>query len=568
MLVLVVFGKILLCSGNNKIKKGNMKKVPIILTTGLLVSGLNCSVMALENRDVTSAIPNQVIEPALEFRMTNPTGNMIDFKFDGRDRDLRMRKFLIASYDFPRFSQRMVEERLTELGTMKEPSWTRRIRDLTPDLKPSKEVQEGPVQIDTYSQFFGNNPGLFYYAAQIQKGSEEPYWIRGKIDYRLCSYYSNHSIHNTKTCYGRIDEETQKYVFERREGVIRDEDDEFVTWEDEWAQLLMQQVNGVRSDVRSWNGSLVQKEELLKSLQEMWDASEDANNQEEVLAKIKAYKKMLEVKTAKFAVEAVIGTVEIDVAGWEDDQAKRAEILQNIAQMKTDLASVVSGREELQTLGEMDSYFEKNTNIDNLLARVEYCETSFKTKTDEYDETHKTTEIVDPEDKGEKPEQPGVTESGGQGSTGSGNQKPTGSSGGSDSLGQGSGLGEVVKDEPQDGTEANEGEDLADNEVFEAPGVSGVEEDTVKGIVNNIVAKSDASEEVTGAGNAEKTTEEAKNMAKNDQRSVSAANIPVLSEVDEVQKSEKWYILPAVGLVLAVGAAIWRAKKAFWGRKA
>lgn len=557
-------------------KEGSMKRIPIILTTGLLLSGLSLPAMALENMDgavadIVEVTPNQVIEPALEFVMTNTSANKISFKFDGSKRHLKLTRLLVASYEFPKFSQGMVDKRLEELGTVAEPSWVRSLRDLTPELKPDDELQEKTVAMSDGSYFFGNDPGVFYYAAQIKTESEETYWVRGKIDYRMCAYSYNNFPHNVNTCYGKIDEESQRYVFERREGVIRDPDDRYVSWEEEWTNSISMSLVNVRNNIEEWMGDIEEKNRILSVLQNIRDTAEDAKNYEEALDKLGWYELLLRAKSYKYDADVAIWDLESRVANWEDDQDERVKITESLAKMSGELDSVNTARETLNAAGVLNDTTDRQTDVSNLLERLERCKVDFETKTAKYDEEHPTQE----DDKTEKPVVPGVTNP----------EKPTPSvpttpenpvnpspsptkpvlpddfvdnngSGGVD----GGGLGSVA-DEKEETVRPDDGVEVQPNES-QASGVKAPTKD------NNMVAVIDLAENSQDVLES-KPTDTVEDEARKDDQTADKVKVPALNEkeVGEQNNEKKGSILPVVAVVMAIAAGLWWVKRAFWGRK-
>lgn len=551
-----------------------MKKIPIILTAGLLLGGLSLPAAALG--DITSGVANQVIEPALVFTATDTSANQISFTFDGTEQGIKLTKLLIASYKYALFSRRMVTERLDELGTEVTPSWSSVVRDLSSQLTKNSPTQNKTITLDNYSSFFGNAPGAFFYAAQIETKENETYWVRGMIDYRLCAYTASHSPHNVKACQGRIDEETQKYVFERSQGVVRDPSDKFVEWGDELYDIVKSNLDSIKSSVYNWMNSASKKEELLASLNTYRGLADDVNRQDEILGIIDAYETILNARTLRNTAEADLNTLGSELDSWDGSPERRNEFLAQIEQIRDNLSKITDMRTTLEGEGYLsNTTVDNNTNIDNLWGRLSQYEQLLQEKADTYDEEHPQEPNPDNTGSKDNPDDPDQTGSdsgagsvgnqgtdtpGASGSTGSGTNAATGT--GSTNTSSDSNSAQLA-DGGMGGVD-DETLDFGDGEADED--IPAMPETTNSGTVNAVtIPGSSASEEMVAAEPDNTTTEE---TSVDDL--ITDVNIPVLSEELRISQDDNWGIGVFICVILGIAGVLsgaWWLKLLFARRK-
>lgn len=269
-------------------------KIPIILTTLMLMAN-SLSLPALaDSSAVTTVIPNQAHEEFI-FDLIDPVTNKITFRFKD-DENIMFSRLVLASYDFEKYTIPEVDANLGKLGVVTGnniPYWASDsfIRYGTMD-------DGGYVEEIDLNNFYGlrlhyNLPGRLYYAVEIIEGGLNGYWVRGVIDYHDCVYNSTANPALSAVCVGEYNNDLSKVVYKRRDNTIFD-GEVTTSWSSAWEKELKMRLTNLENEIKEWDGAEDYKIQTLERLDNLANVATDADHADEILAQIDCLKDKLE----------------------------------------------------------------------------------------------------------------------------------------------------------------------------------------------------------------------------------------------------------------------------------
>lgn len=269
-------------------------KIPIILTTLMLMAN-SLSLPALaDSSAVTTVIPNQAHEEFI-FDLIDPVANKINFRFKD-DENIMFSRLVLASYDFEKYTIPEVDANLGKLGVVTGnniPYWANDsfIRYGTMD-------DGGYVEEIDLNNFYGlrlhyNLPGRLYYAVEIIEGGLNGYWVRGVIDYHDCAYNSTANPALSAVCVGEYNNDLSKVVYKRRDNTIFD-GEVTTSWSSAWEKELKMRLTNLEDEIKEWDGAEDYKVQTLERLDNLANVATDADHADEILAQIDCLKDKLE----------------------------------------------------------------------------------------------------------------------------------------------------------------------------------------------------------------------------------------------------------------------------------
>lgn len=530
-------------------EENKMKKTSIMLALMMVMNGMSLPVMAtgsggegmapanetgvtgaIEGESEFEVLANRVEDSKLVFLEINPKYQVVTYKFEGAADGAILAKLVLATYKDEEYSQTMVEAAIEKLNDQVKPDWARAIKAYTPNIS---EGYGGRRDLSIGSGgFLDNAPGVLYYAAyMLDKTWNNGQWVRGKLDYRECTYLANSDPHNMRVCAVKIDPETQEYVFEPAYGAVQDRDG-YVSWGEELGDKLAVELDEIGLRVAEWHGDNAEKDALEAELGRISGLADDAANETEIRERISEYKTSLEMTTMKITAEQLLSGVEIGVENWGGDEGDKAALLEKLAELE----------EMLKTIGEAES--------GDLAGRVEVCKQNLLAKIKEL-----------AVDEGDENEEKQGNESGGDGAQESGGSSDEGRGDG-ESDDEGVGMG------GEDGGSVDASSDDSDGEQENGALIDDDGENGENGGQKDdaLVDGDDGRISVKEVGLDAKVVTNSEEPRENESLAYEA-EIPTLSE-GEVQgeaKSNVWWVIGA--MILAIVAGFWWLKRAFWDKK-
>lgn len=517
-----------------------MKKMPIVLALIVMMNSLNLPAMAVEgeggevmlSEGASEVEANRIEDSKLVFSEIDPKHLVVRYKFDGAAEDLMLSRVVLATYKDGEYSQAMVEAELGKLDDQVEPDWAKEVKSYVPYVSEHYEWKRD-LSIGSKG-FLDNAPGVLYYAAYIQdKSWNDGYWVRGKLDYRECTYMADNEPHNMRICGVKVDLEAQEYTFEPAYGETPKEESDYVSWDEELGDKLGAELDEMGSRVEAWHGDDAEKEALEVELGRIRKLADDAINKSEILGRVEEYERLLEEKAAVIAAEQLMGEVEVGVENWGGDEDDKTTLLDDLVRLEEMLEEL--GGEEKESLSK----------------RVEICRENLLVKMKELG--------TDKEDGGGEDDK-GSDDDGAEDDGNAGGLE----GGSSDSeVEVGDSVGEGFR-RPSGGTAMEDASlevDGANSDDYEDGGTMVEIDDSGKltsGEENNQISAISENTDIVGE----------KNEVGRGQQVAPEMEVPVLNEgniQEERGKNNLWWLIGA--MILALGTGLWWVKRAFWSKK-
>lgn len=192
-------------------------------------------------------------------RKIRPREGTIEIELDtGLEPEVRARRVWLATYDYEAgWTEAEVDARLDEWTELKA-EWSYATKEQDVSMMALHSYITIPMTIEgtreSHDLAWMNLPDVVYYAVEFTDTSGElvrSVWLRGKANYRGCAHAARFEAWETGVCEEVTDREagTVKY---RAEGATDDE--EVMTWAEEWRQTLAGRLGGVEVDLEGWEG--------------------------------------------------------------------------------------------------------------------------------------------------------------------------------------------------------------------------------------------------------------------------------------------------------------------------
>ena len=186
----------------------------------------------------------QVIKPregVIEVEMDSPIGQ-----------ELQVQRAWVASMDYENGWTEAEVDALLEDWTELEAEWTKVAKEQVLSNMGLHSYATIPLTIGSsrlqYDLTEVNLPDILYYAAEFKdlaNEGAEPIWVRGKVDYRGCVHASGFQNWGTGTCMEVVDREQGTVKYLPSIGWDLFEEEEVVTWEEEWRSTLAGRLDSI-----------------------------------------------------------------------------------------------------------------------------------------------------------------------------------------------------------------------------------------------------------------------------------------------------------------------------------
>lgn len=240
-----------------------MRKLPVLLLTLILASAMPINVAnALETGEDQGAINGAEgrattevpviyeLDQRMHIQEIKPREGLVDIEVTiPIGEQLEAQRIWLATFDYENgWTEAEVDESLGD-WTMLKADWTKAATERKFVNAASHFYATMALTIEgtrlQYDLTAMNLPDVLYYAAEFKDladGDAETFWVRGKVDYRGCVHAQRFKEWQTGTCVEMVDwnTETTKYL---AAGSI--EDEEVVTWEEEWRSVLAGRISEV-----------------------------------------------------------------------------------------------------------------------------------------------------------------------------------------------------------------------------------------------------------------------------------------------------------------------------------
>ncbi len=186
----------------------------------------------------------QVIKPregVIEVEMDSPIGQ-----------ELQVQRAWVASMDYENGWTEAEVDALLEDWTELEAEWTKVAKEQVLSNMGLHSYATIPLTIGSsrlqYDLTEVNLPDILYYAAEFKdlaNEGAEPIWVRGKVDYRGCVHASGFQNWETGACMEVVDREQGTVKYLPSIGWDLFEEEEVVTWEEEWRSTLAGRLDSI-----------------------------------------------------------------------------------------------------------------------------------------------------------------------------------------------------------------------------------------------------------------------------------------------------------------------------------
>ena len=186
----------------------------------------------------------QVIKPRegiIEVEMDSPIGQ-----------ELQVQRAWVASMDYENGWTEAEVDALLEDWTELEAEWTKVAKEQVLSNMGLHSYATIPLTIGSsrlqYDLTEVNLPDILYYAAEFKdlaNEGAEPIWVRGKVDYRGCVHASGFQNWETGACMEVVDREQGTVKYLPSIGWDLFEEEEVVTWEEEWRSTLAGRLDSI-----------------------------------------------------------------------------------------------------------------------------------------------------------------------------------------------------------------------------------------------------------------------------------------------------------------------------------
>lgn len=186
----------------------------------------------------------QVIKPregVIEVEMDSPIGQ-----------ELQVQRAWVASMDYENGWTEAEVDALLEDWTELEAEWTKVAKEQVLSNMGLHSYATIPLTIGSsrlqYDLTEVNLPDILYYAAEFKdlaNEGAEPIWVRGKVDYRGCVHASGFQNWETGACMEVVDREQGTVKYLPSIGWDLFEEEEVVTWEEEWRLTLAGRLDSI-----------------------------------------------------------------------------------------------------------------------------------------------------------------------------------------------------------------------------------------------------------------------------------------------------------------------------------
>lgn len=238
-----------------------------------------------------------------------PREGTVDVRIDGEMENLQIQRAWFATVDYENgWTEAEVDAQLENWTTLKA-EWTKVTKEENLARMAMTSYATIPLTIEgtrlQYDLTQVNLADVLYYAAEFKDMNDAAagsIWVKGKVDYRGCAHAERFENWETGTCEEVVDLEagTVKY---RVEGAT--EDEEVVTWEEEWRSTLAERLSGIGAVLDGLASlaevpeeSLTQEEEKLAKVETLLEKAigvkEELAEAERLEARIKALRERKE----------------------------------------------------------------------------------------------------------------------------------------------------------------------------------------------------------------------------------------------------------------------------------
>ncbi len=254
------------------------KKMPIFLaslTLGVTGLGVNWSAGALEGvqQELMTIAREAADGLSLETNAADAYLKMNLIKYGAGsangvvsapdDGDYYIKKIVVAYMNFSQgVSEEEADENLANLIGSGDPDWN--VVSLYENyLSAAKKTQNISLnRAQTGRDIFANKSDILYYAVEFGEiadgGWANTWWSRGKIDYRSCVHSSVFDM-NTMSCTRVEDGGVVKYLPQvngSNKLVEIPENEEVISWEEEWRDVILADYEGVQNEIEQMWGYL------------------------------------------------------------------------------------------------------------------------------------------------------------------------------------------------------------------------------------------------------------------------------------------------------------------------
>ena len=242
-----------------------MKKLPVLLLILTLAVTPVQEIYALETDMGTDALEAEVdtveaeeqrvatewpvlndFDARFHIQVIKPREGVIEVEMDSPiGRELQIQRVWVASMDYESGWTEAEVDALLEDWTELEAEWTKVAKEQVLSNMGLHSYATIPLTIGSsrlqYDLTEVNLPDILYYAAEFKdlaNEGAEPIWVRGKADYRGCVHASGFQNWETGICMEVVDREQGTVKYLPSIGWDLFEEEEVVTWEEEWWSTL------------------------------------------------------------------------------------------------------------------------------------------------------------------------------------------------------------------------------------------------------------------------------------------------------------------------------------------
>lgn len=208
------------------------------------------AVTGIEGRATTELPVIHKLDQRMHIQEIKPREGLVDIEVTiPIGEQLETQRIWLATLDYENgWTEAEVDELLDDWTTLKA-DWTKAVREQKFVNATSHFYATMALTIEgtrlQYDLTAMNLPDVLYYAVEFKDLADEDaetFWVRGKVDYRGCVHAQKFVEWQTGTCVEMVDwgAETAKYW-----AAGAAEDEEVVTWEEEWRSVLAGRIGEV-----------------------------------------------------------------------------------------------------------------------------------------------------------------------------------------------------------------------------------------------------------------------------------------------------------------------------------
>ena len=249
-----------------------MKKLPVLLLILTLAATPVQEIYALETDMGTDALEAEVdtveaeeqrvatewpvlndFDARFHIQVIKPREGVIEVEMDSPiGQELQVQRAWVASMDYENGWTEAEVDALLEDWTELEAEWTKVAKEQVLSNMGLHSYATIPLTIGSsrlqYDLTEVNLPDILYYAAEFKdlaNEGAEPIWVRGKVDYRGCVHASGFQNWETGACMEVVDREQGTVKYLPSIGWDLFEEEEVVTWEEEWRSTLAGRLDSI-----------------------------------------------------------------------------------------------------------------------------------------------------------------------------------------------------------------------------------------------------------------------------------------------------------------------------------